>query len=221
MKTPNKNIFQNKLNELKANKEKLYAQMKEQASDPKQLLIMSNKQKSWAKLIWKYLKTMNKIKKSEYEAAITRQEEIADLITNLTPQSDPLIQELNELSKITEVYEEIHFPMEAGNIMGENEIKNLTCYNSFDKRFIKKRMYPEHILSVVFHYSIDILKDTEVLEKYYSREGMVDFLKNQHDWLKMGANRELYFNSIGVKWKGITQQLGEIGMIKQYGNYGE
>lgn len=34
MKTPNKNIFQNKLNELKANKEKLYAQMNEQASDP-------------------------------------------------------------------------------------------------------------------------------------------------------------------------------------------
>ncbi|MBE7442055.1 MAG: hypothetical protein HS119_06335 [Flavobacteriales bacterium] len=164
---------------------------------------------------------MNKIKKSEYEAAITRQEEIADLITNLTPQSDPLIQELNELSKITEAYEEIHFPMDAGNIMGENEIKNLTCYNMFDSSVIKKRMYPETILSVVFEWSLDILKDVEVLEKYYNREKMVEFLKDQHDWINIGARREIYFNSIGVKWKGITQQLGEIGMIKQYGNYGE
>lgn len=41
---------------------------------------------------------MNTITKLEYEAAITRQDEIAELITNLTPQSDPLIQELNELS---------------------------------------------------------------------------------------------------------------------------
>lgn len=166
---------------------------------------------------------MNKIKKSEYEAAITRQEEIADLITNLTPQSDPLIQELNELSKITEAYEEIHFPMEAGTIMGENEIKALTCYNMFKATHIpiKKRMYPVTIVSIVFGWSTDILKDTKILEKYYSREGIVEYLKAERDWLNIGANREKYFNSIGIKWKGITQQLGEIGMIKQYGNYGE
>lgn len=33
MKTPNKTLFQNKFEELKANKEQIYAQMKEQASD--------------------------------------------------------------------------------------------------------------------------------------------------------------------------------------------
>ncbi|MCL4856684.1 MAG: hypothetical protein KJZ55_05340, partial [Flavobacteriales bacterium] len=91
----------------------------------------------------------------------------------------------------------------------------------FDSSVIKKRMYPETILSVVFEWSLDILKDVEVLEKYYNREKMVEFLKDQHDWINIGARREIYFNSIGVKWKGITQQLGEIGMIKQYGNYGE
>lgn len=164
---------------------------------------------------------MNTITKLEYEAAISRQEEIAELITNLTPKSDPLIQELNELSKITEAYEEIHFPMEAGNIMGESEIKNLTCYNMFHSSVIKKRMHPETILSVVFKWSTDILKDTEVLEKYYSREKMVEFLKDQRDWLNIGARREIYFNFIGVKWKGITQQIGEIEMIKEQGNYGE
>jgi len=36
----------------------------------------------------------------------------------------------------------------------------------------------------------------------------------------MGNKREIYFKSIGVKWKGITNQLGEIGMIKEQDNYG-
>lgn len=80
-------------------------------------------------------------------------------------------------------------------------------------------MYPETVVPIVFEWSTDILKDTGLLEKYYSREGIVDFLKSQCDWLNIGARRKIYFNSIGVKWKGITQQLGEIGMIKQHGNY--
>lgn len=34
METPNKNLFENKLEEFKANKEQIYALMKEQASEP-------------------------------------------------------------------------------------------------------------------------------------------------------------------------------------------
>lgn len=167
------------------------------------------------------MQNQDKDSKTRYEAAITRQGEIADLITNLTPQSNPLVKEFNELSKITEAYEEIHFPMEAGNIMGEKEIKNLTCYKMFEVTHtpIEKIMFPETIVSIVSEWSTDILKDTEVLEKYYSREGIIEFLKNQRDWLNIGARREIYFNSIGVKWKGITQQLGEIGLIKEHGNF--
>lgn len=165
---------------------------------------------------------MNEPTKAEYEAANIRQEEITDLITNLTPQSNPLVKEFNELSKIIEAYEEIHFPMEAGNIMGEKEIKALTCYNMFKATHtpIKKRMHPKTIVSIVFEWSTDILKDTEVLEKYYNRDGIVEYLKENRDWLNMGHKRELYFSSIGVKWKGITNQYGEIEMIKEQGNYG-
>lgn len=107
--------------------------------------------------------------------------------------------------------------------MGEEGIKDLTCYKMFEVTHtpIEKIMFPETIVSIVFEWSTDILKDIEVLEKYYSREGIVEYLKNQYDWLNIGTKREIYFNSIGVKWKGITQQLGEIGMIKQHGNYGE
>lgn len=46
-----------------------------------------------------------------YTKANIRLEEIISLVDEQTPNSDPLIKELDQISTIIEEYEEIHFPL--------------------------------------------------------------------------------------------------------------
>jgi len=59
----------------------------------------------------------------EYVKAQLRLEDIIDLVNDETPESDPVLQELIEVSDIIEAYEEEHFSIELPGLIDVIELR--------------------------------------------------------------------------------------------------